>query len=446
MSAAEIDTMNTGEIFQSTIASVPNCIEYCIDGISLYAIITPIGVTFYYTLNVSHNSPDLLVMTHYELDATPWKEFNSFFGGPYKKMVNGALQSIIKLPLEVGTGRERYSKYGRHQSVNSREATVLGHPASIILKMFDQGGLAASGYWVGNGKNKSWHQCKTNGCIEEENSPAGNSLRQEFNGENNTQANTSEDAANFLSGFGTNKSKNTTSTMLKHFGGNLKNINSVKDNAGLISSIKNLGGQVKRLGRRVSIGQSLFCPINITPFVPYYLSGLDGLQWRAGYPITDFPYSTTILNPLSRDTIGIRTFIGSEEWGHLYPRSGVIDLVDDSKAAIVIAARAADIVNSQNKALRIVNTPYKSNRGFGAWGSIFPEAWRINGGEGSYSCARNVAANKTVIQDKGQYAFNYWRRYNCDLRRTGIKITTFYLDKPLCLTPRVKEDYGVREY
>ena len=48
----------------------------------------------------------------------------------------------------------------------------------------------------------------------------------------------------------------------------------------------------------------LLCPNKIKIFYPYYLSGVDALFWRSGWPITDAQHTATLLNPLSTDRIG----------------------------------------------------------------------------------------------------------------------------------------------
>ena len=123
----------------------------------------------------------------------------------------------------------------------------------------------------------------------------------------------------------------------------------------------------------------LFCPSEIKPFQPYYLSYADSFFWRTGFPITDGPisgsnHSLTILNPLSDDTLGA----GLETWGHLYPRDGTVNSNHDAKAASVIAWRALDVllndVRDGEGGHRVgVALPNGYANEEGRWQMIYPE-------------------------------------------------------------------------
>lgn len=430
----DIEAMDTGELFQRTIDTVPECIEYCVDGMSLYMVILPFYVYFYWTPNVSHNSPDLLLMAHNSFTTTPYKEFNGYIGKAYTKTATAVSKAIFNdVDVEIGGGRTIYKKYGQHQSLNYKETTGVGHPASFILKMFSSGGLKPDGYWVGTGRDRYWHQCRTHGCIEEENSAFGNSVRQEIKIEKDntpapSQRQKDEDSRRFLSGWP--QSNGTTTTMLQSYGGNLANHDSAAKNDQLSSMSSGIGSKIGRYG---SIGNRIFCPINVTPFVPYYLSGLDAIQWRGGYPLTDLQHSAKMMNPLSGDIIGR----GQEKWGHLYPRQGTVNNSWDSKSGAVVIKRAASILN-ENKSTRVVNKPDDSNNGFGGWSKFFPVTGETTPGATSSACHKRVANTGITNNENGSYAWSFWRRYNCDLRTTGIHIMTIKFG-PICLTDKVPQ-------
>lgn len=428
----DVETMDTSELFSRTINTVPDCIEYCVDGMSLYMIVTPWGISYYWTPNVSHNSPDLLMMAHNTFTTTPYEEFNDYIGKSYTNAATAASKTIFnKVDVEVGGGRSFHKKYGQHQSVNYKETTGVGHPASFILKMLGSGGFKPSGYWVNKGqKNEYWHQCRTHGCLEEQRSNFGTSLRQEMSSGSGSPSQESKDADSqtFLDGWP--KSNSTTPTMLQSYGGNLSNHDSASNNQSLSKMSSNIGSKVSRYG---SIGQRIFCPINVTPFVPYYLSGLDAAQWRGGYPLTDPQYSAIILNPLSTDIIGR----GKEQWGHLYPREGTVNHDWDSKIGTVVITRAASILN-ENNSTRVVSKPDASNNGFGGWGKFFPIEGETTPGAKAAACHKNVTNTGITNNENGGYAWTFWRRYNCDLRTTGIYITTIKFG-PICLTPKVPQ-------
>lgn len=80
----------------------------------------------------------------------------------------------------------------------------------------------------------------------------------------------------------------------------------------------------------------VFLPSQATPFLPYYLSQADAYLWRS-------PLMESLLYPLYI-VPGVHV-VGSvvDDWGSVYPRTGVIDQPADAKAAAVIAQRAAEI-------------------------------------------------------------------------------------------------------
>lgn len=430
--SVNLKTMNTSKLFSRTINTVPDCIEYCVDGMSLYMVITPWGVYYYWTPNVSHNSPDILLMAHNSFTTTPYQAFNEYIGKAYTKAATAISKTLFKVDVEIGGGRSFYKKYGQHQSVNYKETTGVGHPASFILKMLGSGGFKASGYWVRLGKDdKYWHQCRTHGCLEEENSNFGHSVRQEMYGYGFSapdQESKETDSEQFLSGWP--NSNSTTPIMINAYGGNLANHDAAAGNYRLSYLSASIGSKVSRYG---SIGQRIFCPNNVTPFVPYYLSGLDAVQWRGGYPLTDPQYSATILNPLSNDIIGR----GTEQWGHLYPREGTVNHDWDSKIGTVVITRAASILN-ENGSTRVVSKPDASNNGFGGWGKIFPIEGETTPGAQAAACHKNVTNTGITNNENGGYAWTFWRRYNCDLRTTGIHIITVKFG-PICLTSKVPQ-------
>lgn len=413
--------ITSADLFARTLETTKDCIEYCVDGLSLYMIIRPWGIRFYWTPNVSHNSPDILLMSHNELHGSPYSDFNRYFGAAYRKMSEKLMQLATGIKSPIGGGRYLYDEYGPHQTVNFKEATGIGHPASVLLKMFNRRGLKPKGYKIG----KTWIPCKTNGCLENEQTTLSNSLNQELRHGSEIKASLEErlkDAEIFLAKYPGHTSQNTSVIMMQNFGGSIKNMDTVAGNQELNQTIQNIGSRVAKFG---SVRSRIFCPINITPFIPYYLSGMDGIQWRAGYPLTDPHKSAQILNPVSSDKIGKK----NELWGHIYPREGAVNHGVDAKVGTVIAVRAADILNEGKKNIRIVNKPPESNKGFGGWGKVYPE---------KNICHKKAENTGTKHDKNGGYGWTYWRRYNCDLRTEGIHITTIKFG-PICLTPRVPE-------
>lgn len=78
------------------------------------------------------------------------------------------------------------------------------------------------------------------------------------------------------------------------------------------------------------------CESESVPFLPYFLSGLDGYAWRTGIPDMFMPES---LIPGLRH-IGNWPF---NTWGRVYPREGWLVQSDDAKVGAVAAQRAIDV-------------------------------------------------------------------------------------------------------
>jgi hypothetical protein len=177
----------------------------------------------------------------------------------------------------------------------------------------------------------------------------------------------------------------------------------------------------------------LFCPSNVLPFQPYYLSYADALFWRTGFPITDGPisganHSLTILNPLSNDTLGS----GLEVWGHLYPREGTVNSNHDAKTASVAAWRGYDVMKTDAGKGRIgVPPPLGYDTGSETWQMIYPV---------ERSCAATpyypddgLGMDFMQTNEEGSYAWNVYHVYECCANTRGRKILEVPLPVPLCL-------------
>ncbi|BFI44361.1 integrating conjugative element protein [Yersinia pseudotuberculosis] len=163
-----------------------------------------------------------------------------------------------------------------------------------------------------------------------------------------------------------------------------------------------------------SMGYS--CAGSARPFMPYFISTLDGLVWRSGLPESLYPEAVI---PGSRE-IG-STMVGNL-WGHIYPRSGFVTQVDDYKAAAVIAQRTADIITRTGQ-IHVYN-PMTVNKRDGYWP---PEPVTENTGTKNHkwqplvptvssSCAVFPHENNPIAAD-GAYAWALWQPYSCCKQR-----------------------------
>lgn len=397
----------TLQLIKNNMRQMIPCIEYTIHGISTRMYFTKLGVPItYLTLNVSHNSPDNLYMTHYQLDDIPFIEFNTAFGSLYKT----ASEKILQVPTSLLIGSAAYGKgieaskyyhenYDEYQSLNLYESTVIGNPSAIIFQMFDQNGLKPANRKDGT-KHSPPTPCQTPGCLED--------YYKDF------RINPSEIVGGWASGsFGS--TLNLTDA-LKAIAGSEGTLTELTR---MVSSIKlKINDLVAKFGP-LKLGGSLFCPSAARPFEPMYLSGIDAHGWRWGYPLTDAEHSATVLNPLSGDTVGGNFIVPPTQWsqsqtfGHIYPREGTVNNPQTAKAAMVIAKRSESLLTSPSP-YRII--PGKNSfTGTGAWSRTFPQ---IN----QTSCRKNIAYTGLKEHTQAKHAWTQWPKYRCDLVRRGFRI------------------------
>ncbi len=415
---------NTVDLVIQAATDMPDCLDYKANKVVLKMTIGLFGIPeFFFTLNISHNSPNWLTMTHNELSKTPYKEYNFILGDIYEKVSEVGLKTVLFNKgidkIEVGGGRYQYKSWGEHQSVQYTEAMVIGHPGSMILKMFDKGGLKPDGYWVGSGENTNWHQCKTHGCLEEQYTEIGQGMRKSVN-KNKPKLTEKQIGQKRLSYLKNWQDGKYTSGIY-----DLMEIKGIHDQ---LKSINKLGSFFKEFGElfdATSAGlgvkvDRVFCEMQVAPFIPYYLSGFDAVSWRMGYPIADPEYSTTILNPLSKDTIGtdvldplLKKTI-PEKWGNIYPREGTVNISSSAKLGAVVAYRANSVLTDKERSgIRVYKKPFENT--IGAWNKVFPKNDDTTPGATKSSCHKNIANTGIKVQTRGMYAYTSWPRYTCDL-------------------------------
>jgi len=204
---------------------------------------------------------------------------------------------------------------------------------------------------------------------------------------------------------------------------------------------------------------SYMCPSDAQPFMPYFSSSFDYLAWRWGIPDR---FTSEALIPGKRE-IGSRStnnLLGNT-WGAVYPRFGFVHQSDDAKAAAVIAQRSVDIVTrtGQPHVYRPLNqdgdsqASYDSNEGSDSDQPLMSDQ---SGQEGSDSGSNEKRDRWQMISPKEddtckpfgstdsnwsdgrnpdgkrQYAWNYWRNYQCCIPRPGAYLGHTSIP-PVCL-------------
>lgn len=162
-----------------------------------------------------------------------------------------------------------------------------------------------------------------------------------------------------------------------------------------------------------------YCQSQTTPFVPYFLSGLDFFAWDENLPEMFYPEAMV---PGMREVSQI-----GDNWGNVYPRSGAINQVHDYKASAVIAQRVADIVSRM--AQPHIYFPAAKSEGAGEWppgpveeGNARTHKWQMLYPQMEESCSvfPHGSSNDThsaKVSEKGNYAWALWRPYSCCKRR-----------------------------
>ena len=115
-----------------------------------------------------------------------------------------------------------------------------------------------------------------------------------------------------------------------------------------------------------------------------------------------------------------------EGWGHLYPRYGTVDHVDDAKASAVIARRSLDILADPQ--IGRVYWPTTAPSGV-AWSKVYPE---------DVTCHKNIAHTGTKRIESRQYAWTSWFYATCDLDESGQLVLRIPLG-PIQVTPAIPE-------
>ena len=413
----------TLELATTTVAQLPSCLEYTIEGITLRMVIHWWGVSYFWTPHVSHYSPDLLEMSHRELQYFPYIEYRLLLAIPYYEFTRTVFSRLLatllgfNVNVPMGGGHYLHDQFGKHQSVQFSDAMVIGHPVAMLIEAFTFKGVKLPEANGGGGQRPQISQ---------------------------------EDVKAWLESWVTGDT-DWPPVFSQALG--YQEVLAMLANSPVIQQIKQLMQQIDAALSSINgkVGDSPFCPVNSTPFEPYYLSGGDVYPWRVGYPVADSEKSLTILNPLSRDVIGptterdkqAETVIGKvlekiaevlhelfrERWGHIYPREGSVDQRDSAKIGAVVAQRAVDLLAEKEKPTgRIYRIPRYRMRGV-AWSKMYPV---------ETSCHKNIANTGTEVdRPYDMYAWTVWTQHDCDLFPAGAPV--LFVPLGISVTPPVPE-------
>jgi hypothetical protein len=413
----------TLELATTTVAQLPSCLEYTIEGITLRVIIHPWGAYYFWTPHVSHYSPDLLEMSHRELQYFPYIEYRLLLAIPYYEFTRTVFSRLLatllgfNVNVPMAGGHYLHDQFGKHQSVQFSDAMVIGHPVAMLIEAFTFKGVKLPEANGGGGQRPQISQADVKAWLE-----------------------------SWVTG-----DTDWPPVFSQALG--YQEVLAMLANSPVIQQIKQLMQQIDAALSSINgkVGDSPFCPVNSTPFEPYYLSGGDVYPWRIGYPVADSEKSLTILNPLSRDVIGPTTKrdkqaegviakvlekimeavreLFRERWGHIYPREGSVDQRDSAKIGAVVAQRAVDLLAEKEKPTgRIYRIPRYRMRGV-AWSKMYPV---------ETSCHKNIANTGTEVdRPYDMYAWTVWTQHDCDLFPAGAPV--LFVPLGISVTPPVPE-------
>ena len=427
-----------------------SCGGYCITGVCahwkwgfsltkgayMYTIISP---------RIQHALPELLISAYDEVGEEPLKEWRDSFGN-IMATANSGGGSLLGLVGGLQGGRADPLKQGQHQTISFKEVDIVGHPLAMLPDLINEGTAPTlSGYQVPE---------------------YGNTAKIDpVPLDRDTQKSVDD------SGFGFNVDKikipsmadivNTIKQKLIAAIQSFEIIQQVEALLGAVQTIKNIKENVNTIldtfevASMTAIASSgwgnlarprfraprLFCPSDIKPFQPYYLSFADAFWWRSGYPLTDGPisgtdHSKTIINPLSLDTLQVVSdtseVMTKEIWGNMYPRDGSLNQSHDAKTASVLAWRGLDVLKTAVKSGYRVGVELPSSIEGGQWQMIFPQVKSCRA-DPYYPQGSDIKVDSLLPSGYGGYAWNYYRTYECCSNDSGNKIGELPLPK-VCLS------------
>ncbi len=442
-----------------------DCGSYCMIGVCahlnwgvnwrkgpyLYTIISP---------QLRTAVPDLLIASYNHVGEHPFDIWRDTFEAGINAANESILSSVLDTQDGLKGGRGSRDELYRHQSIILKEVSIIGHPASILPEIVRTDGS------LGNMPDMDYALPGIDKL------PTQNDADQV----DNNSANTVDDpdkveSSDFdLSEMFDNALLDIIDKILSPFQDALDALEAVNTLASIEKEIEVIQDVVEFYDAALAATETtwrgsvygnlakprfraprIFCPTNIDLLQPYYLSIADAFYWRIGYPLTDGPisgsdHSSTILNPLSDDTLKIDPD-DLESWGHLYPRDGGINQSHDAKAATVLAWRAMDVLTNnvkQGDRTRI-GVPLPTGNQFDkdlAWKKLDQGRWQMIHPEVKACQASPIYEDKDTTIDfieingeYGNYAWNYYNTYECCSNSKGKLLPEFPLTfpTPICL-------------
>jgi hypothetical protein len=394
-------------------------------GAYMYTIVSP---------RIKHALPELLISAYDDVGEEPLKEWRDSFGKVISTS-NTTVGSMLGLFDGLQGGRSDPLEQGQHQTISFKEVDIVGHPMSILPDLINEGAAPSlSGYRVPEYLDDS--------PVKSAVIDTGTTDKLEKTGfgfdPDKIRIPTMDEVVNTIKqklvaaiqAFQIIQQIEAVLQAVQTIKKIKENVNTILDGfeATSMAAIASSGWGV--LAKPRFRAPKLFCPTNIKPFQPYYLSFADAFWWRSGYPITDGPlsgtdHSKTIINPFSTDTLQkvnkVTDVFTKEIWGNLYPRDGTLNQSHDAKTGSVLAWRAMDVLKTVVKPGYRVGVDLPHSIEGGKWQMIFPEvkSCRV---DPYYPQGKDLKVDSLKPSGYGGYAWNYYMTYECCSNTSGNKI------------------------
>jgi hypothetical protein len=435
---------NTDTLIRTGIAGMfdSSCGGYCITGACahLNVRISWRGITYYTIVSprIRHAVPELLISSYNNIGNEPWVDWRSIVGDTMDTLNTSVVSTLLDVTDGMRGSQQLYEGQGEEQAVRFKEVDIIGHPAAIIPRILRTDGEFNTDF-ITNFRVPSVQGLPSldEARDEDEETPDDQwSLESMLDSGFNSVMNVLlEQLELLLRTFDIVRLVERIIEIIEMLE-TLTNLLDFYNNAmTVLETITRSTIYANLLNPRFQANQ-LFCPTSVMPFQPYYLSYLDTLFWRTGYPITDGPisganHSTTILNPLSSDRLGSSI----ETWGHLYPREGAVNQQMDPKAATVLAVRALDVlkndVSSGSRTRVGVPLPNNALSASGRWQMIYPV--RRECSVTPFYPDDSIMHDFMAENEHGGYAWNYYHVYQCCMNERGTLVATMNLPEPICI-------------
>lgn len=438
--AADDPGFTTDELLQTGIDGMfdPACGGYCVVGACAHLVVkvTLEGIKYYTIVSpkIRHAVPDLVISSYNHIGSEPWLEWRDLVGSALDEVNTGPVAGVLGLSDGMRGGQQRYSGHGSQQSVIFKEVDIVGHPAAIIPQVAKLDGSIDTDVEL-DYELPSFTRLPSLSQAQAEDAATpddGWNLESMLDaGFNSVMEILLSQLESLLKAFDIVK---TIQRIIELFDMFTDLLNFYENAMELLETIVR-GSIYGNLINPRFRADRLFCPSSVRPFQPYYLSYIDTLYWRTGFPLTDGPISganhtATILNPLSGDGLGSP----GETWGHLYPRDGAVNQHVDPKAATVLAYRGLDVLLkdiSSGTGTRVgVSMPPGYPAGGGAWQMIFPVKRECRADP--FYPDDNIATDFMEENSHGAYAWTYYHIYTCCMNERGQKIMEVDLPEPIC--------------